>query len=80
MYHFTTHEAMENDIRRVEYLEYGTHNGHLYGTYYSVLCTPCLTCIVYFTVHPIACVLPVSYVFGVPSFLRLLGLCRFPQM
>ncbi|XP_043197058.1 protein PALS2-like [Amphibalanus amphitrite] len=32
VYHFTTHEAMEEDIRNVEYLEYGTHNGHLYGT------------------------------------------------
>jgi len=31
-YHFTTREAMESDIRNHRYLEYGEHNGNLYGT------------------------------------------------
>ncbi|XP_037074880.1 MAGUK p55 subfamily member 6-like isoform X2 [Pollicipes pollicipes] len=32
VYHFTSREAMEEDILNVHYLEYGQFNGHLYGT------------------------------------------------
>lgn len=31
-YYFVTREAMEADIAENKYLEYGEHNGHLYGT------------------------------------------------
>ena len=31
-YHFTTREAMEQDIKNHLYLEYGELNGNLYGT------------------------------------------------
>lgn len=36
-YWFRQREDMEKEIRNGEFLEYGEHNGHLYGTHFDAI-------------------------------------------